>query len=230
MVTLQAVWYVLHVAGVHRSLLTYNRSNIGSIICSVMMQVSLHQPLAAFSSAHGLTTFQQLNHKYPDNYLLAMRILWAPVGLMIVFWMFVPESPWFYARHGNKEKALKAMRQLYGGVPAYDYEEEYGIIERTIAHERAVLKEVPSVIHIFKGLNLVRAHRWFRDRSCSNRGTEANSDCHGTGSSPAARRIGDYQYILYLYVPFSLCPGRLADLLVQISSLLPACTILSWAL
>ncbi|KAK5053225.1 hypothetical protein LTR84_002199 [Exophiala bonariae] len=119
MVTLQSIW-----------------SNIGGIICAVMMQ--------------------QLNKKHADDYLLAMRIIWVPVGLMIVFWAFVPESPWFHARHGNKEKAMKAMKQLYGGVDGYDFEEEYGIIERTIAHERDVLAETPSVVHVFKGLNLKR--------------------------------------------------------------------------
>lgn len=98
---------------------------------------------------------QQLNKKHPDNYLLAMRILWAPIGLMILLWVFVPESPWFHARHGNKDKALKAMKQLYSGVPGYNYEEEYGIIERTIEHEKNVLQEPPRFVHIFKGLNLV---------------------------------------------------------------------------
>ena len=42
-------------------------SNIGGIVVAVMMQ--------------------QLNQKHPDDYLLAMRILWAPVGLMIIFWV-----------------------------------------------------------------------------------------------------------------------------------------------
>ncbi|KAN0102857.1 MFS general substrate transporter [Hyaloscypha variabilis] len=119
MVTFQAVW-----------------SNIGGIVCSVMMQ--------------------QLNQKHPDNYLLAMRILWVPIGLMIIFWIFVPESPWYHARRANKEAAMKAMRQLYGGVEGYDFEEEYGIIEKTIEHERFVLEEAPKYIHIFKGLNLKR--------------------------------------------------------------------------
>lgn len=102
---------------------------------------------------------QQLNQKHPDDYLLAMRLLWIPVGLMIIFWVFVPESPWFHARHGNKEKALKAMKQLYGNVEGYDFEEEYGIIERTIEHEREVLQEAPSYVHIFKGVNLVSTTR-----------------------------------------------------------------------
>ena len=39
-------------------------SNIGGIVCAVMMQ--------------------QLNKRHPDNYLLAMRILWAPIALMII--------------------------------------------------------------------------------------------------------------------------------------------------
>lgn len=114
-----------------------NRSGIGGIICSVMMQ--------------------QLNQKHPDNYLLAMRIIWAPIGLMIVFWAFVPESPWFHARHGNKEKAMKAMKQLYGGVKGYDFEVEYGIIARTIEHEREMLQGKPRYVDVFKGLNLVSA-------------------------------------------------------------------------
>jgi MFS transporter, SP family, general alpha glucoside:H+ symporter len=112
-----------------------NRSNMGSIICSVMMQ--------------------QLNQRHPDNYLLAMRILWAPIGLMILCWVLIPESPWFHARRGNKDKAIKTMKQLYGGIKGYNFEEEYGIIARTIEHERDQLQESPKYIHVFKGINLV---------------------------------------------------------------------------
>ena len=114
------------------------RGNIGALVCSVMMQ--------------------QLNQTHPDDYLIAMRILWAPIGLMILCWVFIPESPWFHARRGNKTQALKAMRQLYGDVAGYDFEEEYGIIARTIEHEKEQLVETPSYIHVFKGLNLVSAY------------------------------------------------------------------------
>jgi SP family general alpha glucoside:H+ symporter-like MFS transporter len=102
---------------------------------------------------------QQVNQTHPDDYLLAMRVLWAPVGLMIIFWAFIPESPWFHARHGNKEKALKAIKQLYGGIKGYNFEEEYGIIVRTIEHEKQQLQETPRYAHVFKGLNLVSASR-----------------------------------------------------------------------
>lgn len=119
MVVFQAVW-----------------SQIGGIICSVMMQ--------------------QLNEKHPDNYLIAMRILWVPIGLMLPLWALVPESPWHHVRRGNKEKALKCMEHLYGNIEGYNLEEEYGIIERTIEHERHVLQEAPKFVHIFKGVNLER--------------------------------------------------------------------------
>lgn len=113
---------------------------------------------------------QQLNQKHPDNYLLAMRVIWAPVGLMIIFWMFIPESPWYHARRGNKEKALKCMRQLYGGVKGYDIEEEYGIIARTIAHERAVLQDKPRYVDVFKGLNRVSPSWLFQETRELNNG------------------------------------------------------------
>ncbi|GIC87477.1 uncharacterized protein Aud_003861 [Aspergillus udagawae] len=109
-------------------------SNSGSIICAVMME--------------------QLNKHHPDNYLLAVRILWAPIGLMILFWVFVPESPWYYARRGDKEKAMKSMRKLYGNVEGYEFEEEYNIIVKTIQHEREMLSSAPNYIHLFQGSNL----------------------------------------------------------------------------
>jgi hypothetical protein len=144
---------------------------------------------------------QQLNQKHPDNYLLAMRVIWAPVGLMIIFWMFIPESPWFHARHGNKEKALKCMGQLYGGVKGYDIEEEYGIIARTIAHERAVLQDKPRYVDVFKGLNLVSASRLFQKperKQRAEQGLQTYTYRHAARYLPAARRSYHHQYLLNL--------------------------------
>jgi hypothetical protein len=84
---------------------------------------------------------------------------------MIVFWAFVPESPWFYVRHGKKDQAINAMKQLYGNVEHYDFEEEYGIIADTIKHEREVLQEAPKFLHIFKGINLVSVAGIFENKT-----------------------------------------------------------------
>lgn len=105
-----------------------------------------------------------------------MRILWGPIGLMILFRAIVPESPWFHARKGDKDKGLKAMKQLYGGIKGYNFEEEYGIIARTIEHERGALQNNPRFVDVFKGLNLVST--WF-DSVCAPKqatGLCANQD------------------------------------------------------
>jgi hypothetical protein len=112
-------------------------SNVGGIVVSVMMQ--------------------QLNKRHPDNYLLALRILWAPIGLMLLCFLAVPESPWYHARRGDRDAALACMRRFYSGVPGYDYDEEYGIIARTLAHERAMLADHrPRFRDLFKGTNTTR--------------------------------------------------------------------------
>ncbi|KAJ6007397.1 hypothetical protein N7540_011373 [Penicillium herquei] len=113
-----------------------SRSNAGSIISAVKMQ--------------------QLNKTHPDDYITAVRIIWAPIGLMSFFFIFIPESPWYYIRRGNKEKAMKSLRWLYGNVEGYDFEEEYNIILKTIEHEKEALAEEPKYIHLFQGVNLKR--------------------------------------------------------------------------
>jgi SP family general alpha glucoside:H+ symporter-like MFS transporter len=99
---------------------------------------------------------QQLNKTRPNDYLLAMRILWIPIGLMILFYIWIPESPWYHARRGEKEAAIKSLKSLYGGVKGYDFEEEYSIIERTIIHEKAVLVHEPTYMDCFRGVDRVR--------------------------------------------------------------------------
>lgn len=98
---------------------------------------------------------QQLNQKHPDDYLIAMRVLWAPIGAMIFFWVIVPESPWYHARRGNREAAMKSLRRLYGNIADYDFEEEYGIITHTIEHENAMLGNCARYRDLFKGVNTV---------------------------------------------------------------------------
>lgn len=82
----------------------------------------------------------ELTKRFPLNWHLPIYATWGPVGFMLLCFIVVPESPWFYARHGNKEKAIKALQKLYSGVEGYDYEEEYSIILRTVEHERAQLR------------------------------------------------------------------------------------------
>ena len=102
---------------------------------------------------------QQINKKYPNDYILAIRVVWAPIGLIIFCWAFIPESPWYHAKRDNKDGALKSLKQLYGNVPGFDYEEEYGIIRSTVLLELVNVDNRPRYRDVFRGTNLVRLDR-----------------------------------------------------------------------
>ncbi|TXT10555.1 hypothetical protein VHUM_02060 [Vanrija humicola] len=97
-----------------------------------------------------------LNKQHPYNWQLPIRALWGPVGLMLLCFLPLPESPWFHARRGNKEKAFKSMKMLYTGVEGYDLEEEYGIMLRTLEHEREMAAKTIPWLAIFQGANMKR--------------------------------------------------------------------------
>ncbi|ORX38163.1 general substrate transporter [Kockovaella imperatae] len=80
-----------------------------------------------------------MNRKYPYDWLKPLYVVWPLAGIIFVAIILLPESPWFYARRGNKEKAIKSLNRLYKGVPGYDVEEEYAVILRTLSHEQQML-------------------------------------------------------------------------------------------
>lgn len=79
---------------------------------------------------------QRLNAIYPDSYTLIPKILWAFVGFLLVVFLVLPESPWVYALRDDQEACLKSLKRLYNGVPGSNPEEEYGVILRTLKHEK----------------------------------------------------------------------------------------------
>lgn len=97
----------------------------------------------------------QLTLAQPLNWHLPVYATWGPVALMGLCFAVIPESPWFHARRGNKDKALKVLKFLYGNVEGYDYEEEFGIISKTIEHEREQIKinNASAWTDLFKGTN-----------------------------------------------------------------------------
>ena len=113
-------------------------SGIGTICCSVMLQVA--------------------NQKYPTFYRLPLYVCWGLSCLMLAGILVIPESPWFYARHGRKEEAMKSLQRLYGGLAQFDPEEAYGIIERTLVIERSELdiQKAAAWRELFSGNNLRR--------------------------------------------------------------------------
>ena len=110
-------------------------SGICSLTCNIMLQIT--------------------NKRYPDNYLLPIYVLYGIGGLLFFSILVLPESPWVYGRHNQKEKAFGVLKRLYGNIPGYDYEEEWAIIMRTLVHEKEELERMGanSFTDLFTGLN-----------------------------------------------------------------------------
>jgi SP family general alpha glucoside:H+ symporter-like MFS transporter len=142
-VTFQAVWSVFGLFSsfflLFLPVLTSYRSSIFGIVFNVMLET--------------------LNKRFPFNWRVPLYVIWPMALVILAAIITIPESPWFYARRGNKEAACRSLTKLYGNIPGYNVEEEYGIIERTLAHERHVLEigeGTESWLDLFRKGNLKR--------------------------------------------------------------------------
>ena len=110
---------------------------MGGVLCSIMLKIC--------------------NDKYPFFWLLPVYVEWAFVGGLTFCYAVLPESPWFHARTENREKGTKVLQRLYGSIPGYDVEEEYGVMVRTIQHEQRLLAESHAApwAQCFSGINRV---------------------------------------------------------------------------
>ncbi|WAO92370.1 MFS domain-containing protein [Fusarium falciforme] len=89
----------------------------------------------------GLLTFNGVIYELgPLDSILAYRLplalQWAVPALMLLTVWAWPESPTYLIRWGKRDKALKAMRKLYGPDGIIDHSGLYAQIEETLDHER----------------------------------------------------------------------------------------------
>ncbi|WYZ43705.1 hypothetical protein EsH8_VII_000141 [Colletotrichum jinshuiense] len=84
---------------------------------------------------------QNLNRNDPYNYLNPIYTQWAQIGLMLLIYIFLPESPAWCVNRGNEVRAKKCLVWLNRGVPGFDLERQYAALLMTYEHERAVAAE-----------------------------------------------------------------------------------------
>jgi len=119
----------------HRSTATDARFSVGGFFAPVALQV--------------MSTYDPLNFRTP------IYTQWGHIGMMLIIYVFLPESPAWLASRDDAERAKKNMRLIYRGVEGFNVDEQYDVLARTIAHERAVAAEMRSEkwYSIFKGTN-----------------------------------------------------------------------------
>ncbi|WWD00964.1 hypothetical protein V866_007902 [Kwoniella sp. B9012] len=94
----------------------------------------------------------------PEDFRTPIYTQWSQIGLMLIIYIFLPESPMWCASRGLEERAKNNMRRIYRGVEGFDVDEQYQALALTIAHEKevAVATGKEKWYAIFQGSNLRR--------------------------------------------------------------------------
>ncbi|RSH79596.1 uncharacterized protein EHS24_009246 [Apiotrichum porosum] len=94
----------------------------------------------------------------PEQWRRAIYSQWVLVSLFLVCLPFLAESPWYYARKGQDDRAKGALKRLYGMIKGYDIEHEYAVMKAELDHEQAMRRDLhdSTFKEIWMGTNLWR--------------------------------------------------------------------------
>ncbi|GKT47982.1 MFS transporter fmqE [Colletotrichum spaethianum] len=98
----------------------------------------------------------QVMSKYaPEDWLTPIYTQWSQIGLMIIIYALVPESPAWCVTRGKLDTARKSLRRLYRDVEGYDLEQQLQLLVITVDHELEVARTQKNVqwYAIFKGVD-----------------------------------------------------------------------------
>lgn len=84
---------------------------------------------------------QAMSTSAPRNYLTPVYSQWGLIGLMLIIYVLVPESPAWAASVGKEERAKKALRFLHWDVKDYDVDHQYHLLVLNTEHEKAIALE-----------------------------------------------------------------------------------------
>jgi MFS family permease len=90
----------------------------------------------------------------PLNYKTPILTQWAFLALMVPIFLWIPETPYYYADRDFDEKGKAAMKRVNGGVPGYDVEMEYAVVKNIIMEERRFRHDSGQADHTWKQLLL----------------------------------------------------------------------------
>ncbi|KAH6689842.1 sugar transporter [Plectosphaerella plurivora] len=75
-----------------------------------------------------------------NDWLTPVYTQWAQIGLMLIIYLFVPETPAWCVTRGYEERAKKSLRQLHWEIKDYDLEHQYRLLVMAVDHEMEVAR------------------------------------------------------------------------------------------
>ncbi|KAH6950307.1 hexose transporter [Ilyonectria sp. MPI-CAGE-AT-0026] len=119
---------------------------------ALLMCYSLWWTIGVFC-AH--LSLNQLNKRHPENWLTPIYVQWAQIGLMLIIYVFLPESPAWCITQGYTERARKELQTLYRRVDDFDINHQIEVLTLSVEHEKAIAAEQnrEKWYSIFRGVN-----------------------------------------------------------------------------
>ncbi|KAF7177449.1 hypothetical protein CNMCM7691_005702 [Aspergillus felis] len=105
---------------------------------ALLMAYSFWWTLGSFFAQVAL---QHLSRSDPTNYLTPVYTQWAQLGVMLIIYLLVPETPAWCVSAGKLDRAKKELLKLHRGVKDYDADHQLQILVLAVEHERAVAIE-----------------------------------------------------------------------------------------
>jgi MFS family permease len=101
---------------------------------------------------------QVMHSQAPSDYLTPVYTQWSQIGLMLMIYLLLPESPSWCVSRGKLDRARKSLRLLYRGVDGFDFDHQIGLVQINLEHERAIAQEQKQErwYAIFKGRDGLR--------------------------------------------------------------------------
>jgi hypothetical protein len=84
---------------------------------------------------------QHLSRSDPTDYLTPVYTQWAQLGVMLLVYLLVPETPAWCVSAGKLDRAKKELLKLHRGVKDYDADHQLQVLVLAVEHERAVAIE-----------------------------------------------------------------------------------------
>lgn len=122
---------------------------------SLLMAYSFWWTTGSFFAQVALNS---LNQSDPYEWLTPIYTQWSQVGIMLIIFVLIPESPVWCATRGKVDMAKRCLKQINGGVEGYDVDHQYNLLDLLIQHEHrvAVEQRKEKWYAIFQGVNARR--------------------------------------------------------------------------
>ncbi|KAG8631596.1 hypothetical protein KVT40_000736 [Elsinoe batatas] len=106
----------------------------------------------------GAIALNRLHATDPLDFRTPIYTQWAMIGVMLIIFLLLPESPWWLAGKGKTEKAAKVLNLVNRDIPGYNAHEVINVMTATIEEEQYTAKKnaQQGAMAVFQGRNFIR--------------------------------------------------------------------------